>query len=137
MRISDWSSDVCSSDLSRIGRRRTRRWWSGLLAEVPDLDRGSGRRWLGDRILRRMAANTLVLLGGKAVGGLLSLATMALAVRALGLEGYGVLVLIHTFAVAVASVGKFQSWQAVLRYGAPALAAGRPEDLVRLVRLAR
>src|SRR3546814_12097801 len=87
MRISDWSSDVCSSDLSRIGRRRTRRWWSGLLAEVPDLDRGSGRRWLGDRILRRMAANTLVLLGGKAVGGLLSLATMALAVRALGLEG--------------------------------------------------
>src|SRR3546814_17720138 len=86
MRISDWSSDVCSSDLSRIGRRRTRRWWSGLLAEVPDLDRGSGRRWLGDRILRRMAANTLVLLGGKAVGGLLSLATMALAVRALGLR---------------------------------------------------
>lgn len=107
------------------------------MANVPDLDRGLrgiGRRWLGDRILRRMAANTLVLLGGRAVGALLSLGTMALAVRALGLEGYGVLVLIHTFAVAIANIGKFQSWQAVLRYGAPALEAGRLEDFARLVR---
>lgn len=96
--------------------------------------RAFGRRWLGDSILRRMAGNTLVLLGGKALGGVLSLATVALAVRALGLEGYGVLVLIHTFAVAVANIGKFQSWQAVLRYGAPALEEGRLKDFARLVR---
>lgn len=89
---------------------------------------------MGDRILRRMAANTLVLLGGKACSALLGLGAMALAVRALGLEGYGVLILIHTFAVAVANVGKFQSWQAILRFGAPALAGGRPDDLARLVR---
>src|SRR3546814_4650165 len=30
MRISDWSSDVCSSDLRRA--RRWDRWWNGALA---------------------------------------------------------------------------------------------------------
>ena len=76
---------------------------------VPELDRGvqgMRRRWMGDQILRRMAANTLVLLGGKACSALLGLGAMALTVRALGLEGYGVLILIHTFAVAVAFLGQ-------------------------------
>ena len=90
--------------------------------------------WMGDSILRRMLRNSLVLLGGKGVNGLLSLATIAIAVRALGLEEYGVLVLIHTFTIVVARFSKFQSWQAVLRYGAPTLEQDRPQDFRRLVR---
>jgi len=90
--------------------------------------------WLEDGILPRMMRNSLVLLGGKGANALLSLATTALAVRALGLESYGVLVLIHTFAIMVARISKFQSWQAVLRYGVPVLQEGRVGDFVRLVR---
>lgn len=107
------------------------------VASIPDVAggvRAFGRRWIGDSILRRMAGNTLVLVGGRAFGAVLSLTTVALAVRALGIEEYGVLVLIHTFAVAVANVGKFQSWQAVLRFGAPALEEGRLRDFARLIR---
>lgn len=102
----------------------------------PDAD-GSTRnailRWPADGILRRMLANALLLLGGKSVSGLLSLGTMALAVRALGLEHYGILVLIHTYAVTVGEISKFQSWQAILRYGTPALENGRFEDFRRLL----
>jgi O-antigen/teichoic acid export membrane protein len=112
-------------------------WRSEWVVGSPDLDtapRHVWRRWSGDGILRRMLGNTLVLLGGKALNALLSLGSMALAVRALGLESYGVLVLIHTFAIAVANVGTFQSWQAILRYGTPALEEGRFGDFGRLVR---
>lgn len=81
-----------------------------------------------------MAGNVLVLLGGKSLNAVMSLGTMALTVRALGLEAYGVLVLIHTFATAIAEIGRFQSWQAILYYGTAAVESGRLADFRRLVR---
>lgn len=107
------------------------------MVSFPDVDatprRGHQRRG-SDGIRRRIFGNSLVLFGGKLFTALLSLGTMALAVRALGLENYGLLVLVHTFAIAIANVGQFQSWQAVLRYGAPALENGRADDFRRLIR---
>src|SRR3546814_15223877 len=54
MRISDWSSDVCSSDLPRLvlgqpagGQRRH----DGALVGVIAIDRGSGEAGLGGNIL--------------------------------------------------------------------------------------
>ena len=92
------------------------------------------RSWLADDALRRLFGNVLVLLGGKAFNALFSLGTMTLAVRALGLETYGVLILIHAFAMTAADLGKFQSWQAVLRYGTSAVKEDRLDDFRRLIR---
>src|SRR3546814_13964890 len=65
-----------------------------------------------------------VLLLGKTTQGLFAIVYTALAARALGLEAFGALVLLHGFIMAVADLARFQSWQIVLRYGAPALNAG-------------
>jgi O-antigen/teichoic acid export membrane protein len=85
-------------------------------------------------VLRRVLANAGKLLGGRAVNAGVSLAYTAVAARALGVQTFGILVLIHAFAQLVGDVVKFQSWQTVLQYGAPALAEGRRGDLHRVLR---
>jgi O-antigen/teichoic acid export membrane protein len=85
-------------------------------------------------IFRRILANAGKLLGGRAVNAVLSLAYTAVAARALGVKGLGVLVMIHAFAQLLGDVVKFQSWQTVLQYGAEPLAQRRIEELQRVVR---
>ncbi len=81
-----------------------------------------------------MARNTGLLIGGKSVVGVLSLAYAALAVRALGIEAFGQLILIHTFVQAVSELVKFETWQPILRYGTPAIHENRIGDLQRLIK---
>jgi len=72
---------------------------------------------------------------GRGLNGILNLSAMTLIVRSLGVETFGMLVLIHAAVSAVSDIAKFQSWQAVLRYGAPALEADRETDFRRLIKL--
>ena len=88
---------------------------------------------MGDRLLWRVLGNAGILLGGKSMNGLFSLVYLALAARALGVEAFGVLVLILTYTQAVGEIANFQSWQAVLRYGTPAVSEGRIPDFQRLL----
>jgi O-antigen/teichoic acid export membrane protein len=86
------------------------------------------------RPVRRIMANAGKLLSGKAAGGLLSLAYLAIAARGLGPEGMGALVLAHAYAQVVAGLARFQSWQAVIRFGSPMVRRGdeaRFKDLLR------
>jgi len=85
-------------------------------------------------IFRRVLANAGKLLGGRAVNAVLSLAYTAVAARALGVRGLGLLVMIHAFAQLLGDVVKFQSWQTVLQYGAEPLAQRRIGELQRVVR---
>lgn len=85
-------------------------------------------------LFRRVLRNAGLVLTGKAAAGVLNLAATALAVRALGAEAFGALLLVHGLARTAGSVAKFQSWQSVLRFGAPALREGRREDLRALLR---
>jgi len=74
------------------------------------------------------------LLSGKVAGGVLSLAYLAIAARGLGPEGMGALVLAHAYATVIAGLARFQSWQAVIRFGAPMVRDGdetRLRDLLR------
>jgi O-antigen/teichoic acid export membrane protein len=84
-----------------------------------------GKQGLGrfgfDTTLKRFFGNASLLLSGRAVRALSNLAATALAVRAVGLEVFGFLVLVHTFARVVSDLSRFQSWQVILRYGAPAI----------------
>jgi O-antigen/teichoic acid export membrane protein len=82
----------------------------------------------------RVLANTGVLLGGRTANAVISLGYMAAAARLLGVTEVGMLILINAFAQLISEVVKFNSWQAVLHFGAPALAAGRRERLQQVVR---
>jgi len=85
-------------------------------------------------IVRRIYGNLGRLLGGKAAAGLIGLAYMVIAARALGPADYGVLVLVHAFAMTVGGIVEFPGWHAVVRYGARALARDDRPGLARLLR---
>jgi O-antigen/teichoic acid export membrane protein len=85
-------------------------------------------------IVRRIYSNLGLLLGGKAAAGLLSLAYMIIAARALGPSDYGVLVLVHGYVMTVGGIIEFPGWHAVVRYGAQAIAGGDSARMVRLLR---
>ena len=91
---------------------------------------------LSDGIVRRIYGNLGKLMGGKAVAGLISLVYMVIALRALGVRDYGVLILVHTYTITVGGIIEFPGWHAVVRYGAQAIRADDPDRLVRLLRLA-
>jgi O-antigen/teichoic acid export membrane protein len=68
-------------------------------------------------MIRRALQNTGWLMGARGINAVLSLGYLALATRALGLEGFGHFVLAITFAQAVTGLASFQTWQAVVRWG--------------------
>ena len=63
-----------------------------------------------------------------------ALASLAIAARGLGPEGLGALGLAHAYAQVVAGIARFQSWQAVIRFGAPMLRAGDDARFRQLLR---
>jgi O-antigen/teichoic acid export membrane protein len=87
-------------------------------------------------IVRRIYANLARLIGGKAGAGIISLAYMVIAARALGPADYGVLMLVHTFAMTVGGIIEFPGWHAIVRYGAEALETKDRDRLGRLLRFA-
>ena len=92
------------------------------------------RKWFDDGFLARIFRNAGALLGGKAVAGVLSLGILAVTARGLGPELFGTLILIHSYIKLVGGLTKFQSWQAVIHYGAASLEAKRVEDLRGLIK---
>jgi len=78
----------------------------------------SVKHWLAHSIFKRIIKNAALLLSGRATNGLLGLATLSLSARGLGLELFGVFVLLQTYIQVIMALATFQSWQAVIRYGA-------------------
>jgi len=68
-------------------------------------------------MIRRALTNTGWLMGARGINAVLSLGYLALATRALGLEGFGQFVLVTAFAQAISGLVSFQTWQAVVRWG--------------------
>lgn len=88
----------------------------------------------GAGAVTRIMRNARSLLSGKAAGGVLSLAYLAIAARGLGPEGMGALVLAHAYAMVIAGLARFQSWQAVIRFGAPMIRKGDETRFRELLR---
>lgn len=88
----------------------------------------------GDGAVARIFRNAGALVGGKGAAGLLSLAYLAIAARSLGPHDMGVLVVAHAYAMTIAGVARFQSWQAVIRFGTPMIAADAGDAFRRLAR---
>jgi len=92
------------------------------------------RVWRQDGIFRRLTRNAGILVGGSAAASVLDLGSVALTARALGAEQFGVIALIKTYAFIVERLLTFQSWQALIKYGAERLERGEREDFKRLVK---
>ena len=85
-------------------------------------------------VFRKVMANAALLIGGRSLNAPLSLAYLAISARTLGVHDMGVVVLINAFALTVGQLVRFESWQAVLHYGAKPLAEGRQNDFYRILR---
>jgi len=71
-----------------------------------------------DEIIARFLRNVAMILGSRLTFGLLNLATNALVVRAFGLTELGIVLLLQVYVRMFTDIVKFESWQAVLSYGA-------------------
>lgn len=92
------------------------------------------RFWLTDHLFRRLFHNAAILLSGTAGASLLTLGTFALTARALGPEGFGILMLIKAYVFVVDRLVSFQPWQALIKYGADALEHRRTDEFKRLIK---
>lgn len=68
-------------------------------------------------MIRRALTNTGWLMGARGINAVLSLGYLAMATRALGLEGFGQFILAVTFSQAITGLASFQTWQTVVRWG--------------------
>lgn len=94
------------------------------------------RQWFADGVFRAVLRNATYLGSTKLVGALMGLVALACAGRALDPAVFGVLMVIHVYATGAGAIIKFQSWQAVLRYGAPALVRGDRRQACAAIRFA-
>lgn len=85
------------------------------------------RHWMKDGPLRSVLRNAGYLGSTKIIGAVFGVVALSCAGRALGPEMFGILTLIHTYALGANALTNFQSWQVVIRYGSPALARGDEE----------
>ncbi len=92
------------------------------------------RRWFTDGIFRRIFKNAGLMLTGRVTTGLLSLGTLSLAAQGLGVEQFGILILIQTYVLVITALTTFQSWQAVIKYGADCLEGDDTASLQGLVK---
>jgi O-antigen/teichoic acid export membrane protein len=82
------------------------------------------RHWFKDGVFRAVLRNAGYLGSTKLVGAGLGLIALIAAGHGLDPVTFGVLTLVHTYALGAGAITKFQSWQLILRYGAPALLRG-------------
>lgn len=83
-------------------------------------------------MFQRFARNVGWLAGSRGFTGVVSLAYLAIAARALGPQKFGSFTLILTYGQLIGNLVQFQSWKGVIRYGALHYAAN---DRARLARL--
>jgi O-antigen/teichoic acid export membrane protein len=74
------------------------------------------RKWFSDATVKRIYKNASVLLGGKFLAALASIAYIPLATHSLGATLFGVLVLVNGYTRAVAATFTFQVRLALVRY---------------------
>ena len=66
---------------------------------------------------RRIAANTGLMVGSKALGAVFGVISLIVAIRTLPIEDVGIILFLHAYMLFFAEVATFQSWQAVIRFG--------------------
>lgn len=91
-------------------------------------------RWFKEDSFRLLFKNAGTLLSGNMVAWILGLGTFAITARILGPTEFGILVLITTYVTIVDKLLNFQSWQALIKYGAEALERKSNDDFKSIVK---
>ncbi|CAI9119896.1 lipopolysaccharide biosynthesis protein [Brytella acorum] len=73
----------------------------------------------------RIIGNTSVLLTGRILNAICSFIYIPWTVRTLGLDGFGVMLLVTVYATLIADLTHLQSWQPLLHYGTSSFRQGR------------
>lgn len=88
----------------------------------------------GERsVFRSIFRNVSVLTLGRIANALCSFIYIALAVRALGLSDFGLLILIHSLASTSSVLSRMQSWQTLIRFGSESFGNGDTDILHRVI----
>ena len=87
-----------------------------------------------DRGLRTVMQNAGTMAAGHGVAGLLEVATLAVAIRAIGAGAFGVLILVQAYVEIVDRLVNFQSWQGLIKFGAEELKRADEGNLRGLVK---
>ena len=91
--------------------------------------------WFRDRAVRKVVRHGIPVALGRVFVSIAGLVTMAMLTRHLGVVLFGVLAVIRTLATAVSDYANFNTWQAVIKYGAEAIAQDRKDDVKRVIKL--
>lgn len=94
------------------------------------------KHWFKDGVFRAVLRNAGYLGSTKLIGALFGLVSLACASHALDPAVFGMLMIVHAYAVGANGIAKFQSWQVIIRYGAPALKKGDRKPARDAIRLA-
>ena len=94
------------------------------------------KNWFSDGVFRAVLRNAGYLGSTKLLGAVLGIIALASAGRGLDPRLFGILMVVHTYATGTGSIVKFQSWQLILRYGAPALLRGDTKQAADSIRFA-
>lgn len=85
--------------------------------------------------LPTIAANLAWLLGGKGFGAVCSVVYLAILARSLGLKEFGHFALIFATGQALVAIASFQTWQTIVKFGAPYVRAKEWDKFGRLAGL--
>ncbi|PHR60385.1 MAG: hypothetical protein COA43_06625 [Robiginitomaculum sp.] len=83
---------------------------------------------------KRVATNTGLMVGAKALSAVIGLVSLFLAARALDVADFGIILFLHAYMLFFAEVATFQSWQAVIRFGTHDVEKKDTASLGRLLR---
>jgi O-antigen/teichoic acid export membrane protein len=82
---------------------------------------------------KRVLKNFGVVLRGRGIAALLTLGATALMARALPADQFGLVILLHTYVLAVRGVLNFRTFEAIVRFGVPMQESNDIPGLVRLL----
>ena len=92
--------------------------------------------WFRDRAVRKVARFGVPIAIGKGVTSVSGLVTLAILTRHLGPDRFGVLALYRTVLTVVDQYANFNTWQTIIKHGTEQIAAGKPHELRRIIKLA-
>ncbi|MCF6276199.1 MAG: hypothetical protein L3J05_10610, partial [Robiginitomaculum sp.] len=83
---------------------------------------------------KRVAANTGLMVGAKALAAIIGLASLIITTQTLPIAAVGIILFLHAYMLFFAEVATFQSWQAVIRFGPHHVENGNRNALAKLLR---
>ena len=87
--------------------------------------------------MHRVLGNFWILIRGRGAAAIMAFGATALMARALGPIEFGLVVLMHTYVMLIRALLDFDSMEAIVRYGVPALDASDTKTLGKLIHVCR